>query len=88
MFQRVFQRLGGDKFAARSLDQIFLAVGHRKIAVGIKIADIAGLEPVTFERGASLIGLVPVGAENRGAPHQNFSIVPAMRTSTLLSGFP
>ena len=57
--ERILDRLRRNKFSARSLDQIFLAVGDREISIGINVADVAGLEPAidqappSFPRGDS-----------------------------------
>src|ERR1700731_2148271 len=45
VLQGILDRLGRDKFAARGLDEVLLAVGNGKEAVGIKVADVAGLKP-------------------------------------------
>ena len=51
--QRILDRLRRDEFSARSLDQIFLAIGDREISVGVDVANVAGLEPVSrrMQRG-------------------------------------
>ena len=45
VFQRILQRLWGDEFSAGSLDQIFLPVGDGQEALGVEVANVAGLEP-------------------------------------------
>src|SRR6266849_10916714 len=59
--ERVFDGLGGDKFARRRLDQVFLAVGDEEIVVLIHVADIAGAEPAVFaENFASGFGILVI----------------------------
>ncbi len=41
-FQQVFDRRRRDKFSARRLQQLFLAIGDDEVAVFIDSADIAG----------------------------------------------
>jgi hypothetical protein len=43
--ERILDGLRRDKLSARSLDQIFLAVGDGKISIGVDVADVAGFEP-------------------------------------------
>ena len=49
VLQGVLDGLGSNKFSARSLDQIFLAVGDGQKSVSIEIADVPGLEPAIDE---------------------------------------
>ena len=58
--QRVLDRLRSDELAARSLDQVLLAVGDGEKTLLIESADVAGLEPAILERICCFFRHVPV----------------------------
>src|SRR5436190_841932 len=75
MLQRTLNRLWRDKFSARSLKQIFLAVGYIKEAVFIEPANVTGFEPAVLKCLFGFLGLIPIGTKNRWPANQNLSIV-------------
>ena len=43
--QLVFNRMRSNQLPARGLQQLFLAVGDEQKAIGVDMADVAGVEP-------------------------------------------
>ena len=65
VFERVLDGLRRDEFAAGSLDQVLLPVGDGEKAVGVEVADVAGLEPAIDESVRTFLGPLPVSSGRR-----------------------
>src|SRR5580698_6369550 len=75
-FERVFDRLRRDEFPTSSFDQVFLAIGDEEIVVGIKVADVAGVEPAVFgENFARGVGALVVALHDARAFGKNFAVI-------------
>src|SRR5438046_924920 len=47
--QLILNRLRSHEFSAAGLDEIFLPIGDAEESLGVDVANVASLEPVTFE---------------------------------------
>jgi hypothetical protein len=56
VFKRIFDGLRRNEFSAGRLDEILLAIGNGKKAVGIEVADVARLEPAVDESVSCFVG--------------------------------
>ena len=67
--------LESNVFSVESLDEVLLAVDDLEMAVLVPLADIAGLEPaVRGESGGSLLGVLVVLGEHRGATEPDLTL--------------
>ena len=48
-------------------DHVLLAVGDEEVAVGVDLADVAGVEPAVADRLGGRLGLAPVAGHERRA---------------------
>jgi hypothetical protein len=71
----VFDRLRRDEFTAGRLEQIFFAVGDRKIAAVVERADVAGVQPAVDDRFRGIVLILVIAAHQVGAAHQDFAVV-------------
>ena len=73
--QQAFQFAGGDVLAGRRDDQILLAVGDGKIAVGVEVTHVARVEPaVLFDRFGRRLGIPPVALHHVRPADQDFAV--------------
>src|ERR1700758_2056599 len=71
VLQGILNRLGRDKFATGGLDEVLLTVGNGEEAVGIEVADVAGLKPSVDEGIVGFRGPFPIGFEDGRSSDQN-----------------
>ncbi len=72
----VFDGLRSHEFAARGLEEFFLAVGDVEKSVGIEAGDIAGAKPaVVVETFRIRLRLLPVSGKDRGAANEKFAVL-------------
>src|SRR5271165_6864284 len=71
----VFNGLRGDKFAARSLEQLLLAICNVEETVRVQAADVSGAEePLIVEDLGGVRRLLPVALEDIRAFHEKLAI--------------
>ena len=78
--QRVLLHLGldvrrGDVLAAGGDDDVLLAAGDLEEAVGVDLADVAGVEPAVDERLAGRLVVLVVALEDVRPAHQDLAVV-------------
>src|SRR5262249_27039079 len=60
----------GDVLAAGGDDDVLLAAGDREIAIGVELADVAGVEPPVLQRLTGRLLVLVVALEDVGPPDQ------------------
>ena len=61
--------------SARIDDHVLLAVGDLQIALGIDLADVAGVQPPVAQCLGGCLGIFPVAAHDQIAAHQDLAVV-------------
>src|SRR5690349_3719130 len=73
--KRVFDGLRSDEFSGSGFQQVLLAVGDEKIAVFVRVPDIAGAEPPVFAQDfAGGFGVFVVAGDDARTLDENFSV--------------
>src|ERR1700751_818273 len=73
-FYATLDRLRGNKFSSRRLDQVLLAVSDGKKAILINPANVPSFEPTVHASVLGLLRPIPIANEHRRTTDQNLTI--------------
>ena len=75
LLQPQLDRRGRDVLAAGRDDEVLLAVGDRQVAVGVEVADVAGVEPPVAQRRRGFLGPVEVALHDVRPAREHLAVV-------------
>src|SRR5487761_1524557 len=73
--QKAFDACRSDHIAARVLDEVALPVSDEDVAVSVKLADIASMQPSVFERPRRCFGVAPITLHDESAANEDLAIL-------------